>query len=342
MRPRMRGTLLVAKISSRALRGNPLGDPWEREVYVLLPPGYRRRGSARYPVVYFLVGFTGRASSPFQKRAWDETLDEQVERLRRARRIGRFLLVVPDAFTRLGGSQYIDSPAVGRYGTYITREIPAWTDARFRTVAHRDARAIMGKSSGGYGALISAMRRPDVFGLCACHSGDMSFEHAYLPDVPEAADAVRRCGGTVRRFLQRFFRACTRSRRDWMTAINLIAMSACYAPRRGTPGGVDVPWDERTGAIRRDVWRRFRRHDPVVLALRHARALRSLRLFYLDCGTRDEFRLHHGARILHDLLRRLRVRHIYEEFEGGHFGIAHRYDRSLTEISRVWRPLRIC
>jgi hypothetical protein len=61
-----------------------------------------------------------------------------------------------------------------------------------------------------------------------------------------------------------------------------------------------------------------------------------LRLVYLDCGTRDEYHLHYGARMLADRLRRLGVRPIHEEFPDGHSSTQYRYDRSFALLSRAF------
>jgi hypothetical protein len=61
--------------------------------------------------------------------------------------------------------------------------------------------------------------------------------------------------------------------------------------------------------------------------------LKSLKLLYLDAGTRDEFALDIGARVLSKRLTANRIDHIHEEFDDGHMGISYRYDRSLELIS---------
>jgi enterochelin esterase family protein len=95
-----------------------------------------------------------------------------------------------------------------------------------------------------------------------------------------------------------------------MLALNILGMAAAYSPNPATPPfGVDLPCDLESGAFREDVWRRWLEHDPLVLLETHADALRSLRLLYLDCGTRDEFNLQHGARLFTRRLRELGVPH---------------------------------
>jgi hypothetical protein len=62
-----------------------------------------------------------------------------------------------------------------------------------------------------------------------------------------------------------------------------------------------------------------------------------MRLVYVDCGTKDEFNLIWGARTLHRKLAERRIRHVYEEFDDGHFDIQFRYD---TSLPLLWRALK--
>ena len=159
------------------------------------------------------------------------------------------MLVMPDCFTRYGGSQYINSTATGRYEDYLTAEIVPFVDARFRTVATRDARAVMGKSSGGYGSLIMGMRHAGVFGLVSSTAGDAYFEYCYPMDF---AKAFRTIKGDPARFMREFW-ATEKENKDDHAALNTIGMASCYSPNGSE---FDMPFDLETGYIREDVWSR--------------------------------------------------------------------------------------
>ena len=62
--------------------------------------------------------------------------------------------------------------------------------------------------------------------------------------------------------------------------------------------------------------------------------LKKLECVFVDCGTRDQFALHHGARIFVDKARRLGVRVLHEEFDDDHTSISYRYDRSFAVLQR--------
>jgi hypothetical protein len=114
------GTVTIETVTSNILRDNPLGDPFVRRVPVYLPPGYET-GSARYPSVYVLTGFTGRGTMLLNDSAWEETLPQRMDRLIAEGKVRSMILVMPDCFPRIGGSQYLNSPAVGQYGSRIAR-----------------------------------------------------------------------------------------------------------------------------------------------------------------------------------------------------------------------------
>jgi enterochelin esterase family protein len=320
------GTVHFLKHDSNILRGNPLGDKHVREVIVYTPPGYEE-SDQRYPTVYCLTGFTGRGRMLLNDNAFTPNLAERMDRLIAAGFIKPMIAVMPDCFTYFGGSQYINSTATGNYEDYLTKEIVPFVGENFRTIADRESRAVMGKSSGGYGALIMGLRHADIFGLVCSTSGDTYFEYCYLPDIPKAFRAMK---GDAKNFMDKFWEFEKKGKHDF-PGVNILGMSACYSPK-GTH--FDLPFDLKTGELREDVWKRWLEHDPVRLAEKFVRNLKSLRLLYLDAGTRDEFGLDVGARVLSQRLRKHDIPHIHEEFDDGHFNISYRYDRSLELISQ--------
>ena len=327
-----RGQTRVLQHSSAALRNNALGDPADRDLYCYLPPGYEHSND-RYPVIYWLSGFTGSGRMMFNADGWIESLDRRLDRLFGSGAMPPAICVLPDCFTRLGGSQYVDSTATGNYETYIVGELVPFVDAQLRTNSGRDHRGISGKSSGGYGALRLAMRHPDVFAALGSHAGDAYFAYCYLPDFPTFVMGVQKAGGVEAFF--REFEALPKKTNEAVEVLNILAMAACYSPNPSAPLGIDLPVRLPSGEIDPAVWKRWEANDPVHMAREHAGALRSLKLIYLDAGSRDEFNLHIGARIFTSRLDELGIPYVYEEFDDTHMGIAYRYDRSFCELARV-------
>lgn len=325
-----RGRVVLERIESKVLEGNAAGDPHVRTVPVYLPPSYDRSPERRYPVVFVLTGFTGRGRMLLNDNLWAPALDDRMDQLI-ARGAPEMILVMPDCATRFGGSQYLNSTATGRYEDHVSGELVNWVERRYRTLPGREHRGIMGKSSGGYGALVLAMRHPDVFGAVASHSGDLYFDYCYRGDVPKFCSIIQKAGG-VRPWLEKF-EGKLQKKHDDLLALNLLAMAAAYSPNAATePFGIDLPVDVETGAFREDVWKRWLEHDPLRILERHAEALKSMRLVYLDCGTEDEWHLHHGARMFVRRLHELGIAHEHQEFDDGHMNVTYRYDVSLPKM----------
>ena len=314
--------------ASRILEGNPSGDPAERTVPVYLPPGYDEAPQARYPVVFCLTGFTGKGVMLLNEDGWAPNIAQRMDRLVAAG-MPPMILVMPDCFTRFGGSQYINSSATGRYEDHLIQELVPWADRTYRT--RPDRRGVMGKSSGGYGAIVQGMRHPEIFHAVACHSGDMYFEYCYLPDFPKALNGLLRAGGLTA-FFERFQQAPRKTHED-LTVLNIVAMAACYSPEPSIDLGISLPFDLETGRLRDDVWARWLRWDPVRMLPQHEAALRGMRLLFLDCGLRDEWNLHLGARIFARELTERGIRHTHEEFDDGHMQITYRYETSLRRLA---------
>ncbi|MBI1796034.1 MAG: esterase [Candidatus Eisenbacteria bacterium] len=329
-----RGRVVMDVIESDVLAGNAAGDPATRTVPVYLPPGYDAT-TRRYPVIYVLSGFTGRGRMLLNDNLWAPPLDQRMDALNAAG-AREAILVMPDCATRYGGSQYLDSTATGRYATHLVAELVPWIDSRYRTLAARDHRGVAGKSSGGYGALVHGMTHADVFGAVACHSGDMLFDYCYRGDIPKFCTRLQQ-GGGLTAWLAAFESAPHKKHED-LEALNILAMAAAYSPNPAAPLGIDLPCDLETGAFRDQVWARWLEHDPLRMAGRHRDALASLRLLYLDCGTRDEFHLHHGLRQMRRTLDALTVPYRAEEFDDGHMNVGYRYETSLPLLAAALAP----
>jgi enterochelin esterase family protein len=322
---------VVEIVDSRALVGNPLGDPSARRVAVWLPPSYDSAPERRYPVIYWLAGYAGTGEQMFAGTPWQPGLGERLDRLAASGAMGEAIVVAPDCFTRWGGAQYLDSFAIGDYETHLVREVVPAIDARFRTVAARGSRAIGGKSSGGFGALVLAMRNPDLVCAVASHAGDMAFELSALPDLPVAARTLRRHGG-VAGFLRNFESSEKKGAADFTTMM-VLAEAGAYSPEPGREHGVALPFDLDTGEIDWTVWQRCKAWDPIEKLATHAEALRRMKLIFIDAGTRDEHNLDLGARIFVRRLQTLGIACEHQEFDDGHRGTAYRYDVSLPRLA---------
>jgi S-formylglutathione hydrolase FrmB len=243
------------------------------------------------------------------------------------------ILVFVDCWTSLGGSQFLDSPGTGNYHTYLCDEVVPWVDGRYRTLAARDHRGITGKSSGGYGAMVTPMLRPDLFGGLATHAGDALFEACYLPEFRQVARALRDdYDGSYERFWENFRSRPAFSKESDHVLLNAWCMAACYSADED--GTVRLPFDPATGRLLSEVWERWLARDPVRMVPGHADALRSLRAIYIDAGTKDDFYLDVGAEAFRRALAEIGVTDVsFELFDATHAGIEYRYPRAVAYLA---------
>jgi hypothetical protein len=327
------GRLEEHEFESAVLRDNPLGDPHVRPLWVYVPPGYDDEPDRRYPSVYQIQGLTGQLDMWRNRTAFRLNPPELFDELFASGEAPPCVLVWVDCWTSLGGSQFLDSPGTGRYHTYLCEEIVPWVDERYRTLPEPAHRGIAGKSSGGYGAMVTPMLRPDLFGGLATHAGDALFEAAYLPEFRESARALRdHYDGSFEKFWEDFRRRPAGTKKTDHVLLNDWCMAACYSADED--GTVRLPFDPATGRLIPEVWERWLAWDPVRMVPRHANALRSLKAIYVDAGSRDEFFLDLGADAFRRALDGIGVTDVFFElFDAGHGAIEYRYPLGLKYLA---------
>ncbi|MDF1666451.1 MAG: alpha/beta hydrolase-fold protein [Planctomycetota bacterium] len=329
----LRGRVQTVSFESDCLKGNPLGDPHWRDFAVYLPAGYDQ-GERRYPVLFDIVGFTGSGLSHVAWKNFTENVPERLDRLIDEAEMPPVIVVFPDCFTALGGNQYVNSAGVGDYADYLVKELVPFIDGQFRTMASRDHRGIFGKSSGGYGSLIHGMKHADTWGAIACHSGDAYFDYCYFTEWPRVLNVLAKHGRCPATFLENFHQMPKPSNND-VHVLMMLAMAATYDPAPETELGFHLPIDLLTGELNPERWAQWKRHDPVVLVDEYIESLKTLKLMYIDCGSRDQYHLQFGARILKNKLVAAGVAHHYEEFDDDHSAVDYRMDVSLPLLAKA-------
>jgi S-formylglutathione hydrolase FrmB len=325
-------------IDSELLRDNPLGDPARRPLWVYTPPGYDDEPDRRYPSVYVLQGFTGHVQMWHNRSPYRQPFPETADALFATGGAPPCVVVYVDAWTAFGGSQFVDSPAMGRYHSYLCDEVVPFVDARYRTLPAAAHRGVSGKSSGGFGALITPMLRPDLFGGLASHAGDTLYELCYLAEFGKAARALRdQYHGSYDAFWADFHSRPAMSRD---TDGTLLIVYGCAAAFSSDPDGtVRLPFDVATGQLLPELWQRWLEWDPVRMVAANADALRGLRAIYLDAGRRDEWFLDLGASAFHAELARIGVTDVFLElFDATHMGIDYRYPLGLRYLAERLSP----
>lgn len=329
-------------IESSLLEGNPLGDPHQRPLLVYLPPEYGQEEDRRFPTVYVIQGYTGHLTMWHNRSAFRQPYLESIDDVFATGTAPPTIVVLVDAWTAYGGSQFVDSPGTGAYHSYLCDEVVPFVDSHYRTLAAAEHRAISGKSSGGFGAMITPMLRPDLFGALATHAGDSLYEYCYLADFAKAVRHLRDYGGDIQAWWADFQGRVAFTKEADQSLLMLLGVSACFS---ADPGGTPVlPFDPLSGQLRPEVWQRWLDWDPVRMVERYADAVASWQAVWIDAGTRDEWFLDVGAQAFHDEIRRAGLpadRIHFELFDAGHGAIEYRYPLSLAWLAQRIAPAEV-
>jgi hypothetical protein len=301
---------------------------------VYVPPGYDH-SDTRYPAVYVIQGYTGHVGMWANRQPYRQPFIETADAVFAGGKLPGCVVVYVDAWSKYGGSQFVDSPGTGRYHSYLCDEIVPWVDAHYRTIADRESRAISGKSSGGFGAMITPMLRPDLFGALATHAGDTLYELCYVPEFGKAARFLREYDHDIMRWWDDFTSRPSFTKEADETLLMTLGCSACFSAR--DDGTVELPFDPVTGALRPALWQRWLDWDPVRMVPRYADAIRSLRAVWIDAGTKDEWFLDLGAAAFRAEIKLAGLpdeRVSFELFDAGHGGIDYRYPLALAWLAK--------
>lgn len=329
-----RGTVHLLEHRSRVLQGNPRGDPADRTVGVYTPPGYDPSGRP-CPLLVYLAGYHATSLAYCGALFLKENIPERADRLIAAGKMRPAVIVFPDTLTWFGGNQYVNSPSAGRYADWLADEIVPFAESRFHAGGSPARRGVLGKSSGGYGALFHVMTRPDVWGAAASHSGDVGWDYAHRHRFPLWLRELARCKGNPEALVADFWKR-DKPTMDHMIAMEEVGQAAFYDPDPKDPKRLRLPFtDTATGEVDEAAWKRWLAHDPLNLVARYAGNLRKLKLLYLDCGTRDQCNFLYGTRQLTGKLEKLKIPHVYQEFDDDHTAVDYRLDVSLPLLTKT-------
>jgi S-formylglutathione hydrolase FrmB len=323
------GTVRRLTLDSESLQGNLLGDPTRRIVDVYVPHGHDGRG---LPLLVDMVGFTGGGPVHTNWKNFSENVPERLDRLIGEGHMPPVVVAFPDCFTRLGGNQYVNSVAMGRWDDFLRHEAVPLVEREFGC-GGAGKRGIFGKSSGGYGAMVHALLHPDFWSAAAVHSGDMGFELLYRTEFVPVLRALAR-QPDIGQWIDAFWEAKKVKDSD-VHVLMMFAQAASFDPDPSAPYGVRLPVTLDTCEIIPERWANWLAWDPLSLVERHGEGLKALEALYIDCGDIDQYSLVYGARRMHRRLEQLGVPHTYEEFPDDHSSVDYRMDVSLPLIARA-------
>ena len=307
-------------IKSQCLKNNPIKDDHKKQHLVLVP---KKKGP--WPVVWFLPAL---GSHPKKHFAWKflekntvEILDGQVS----LKKAPMALYVFVDAFCFFGSSQFINSKGLGLYEDHLMKELAPAVKESFPV--KKSSWAVMGASSGGYGALHLASRFSSTFSLSLALCPDGFFEQSLLPDLYRALTVIDSLGGV------KAIHSSLKKHGLWekkpphsFSVLNAICMGLCY----GSQGGFKIQWpiDSQSGVLKPEIWKKWKAHDPLVFLKKRKFHCQ----FYIEAGQFDEYQLQWASRQMASLLKCP-----YKEFPGGHFHLSKRYPFLWSWLEKKWK-----
>jgi enterochelin esterase-like enzyme len=319
--------IVHTRLDSPHLARNLLEDPSDRDLFVYLPPGYEQ-SDRRYPTAYLLhaAGQTaeGLVTPPTDGERWGPPLEDVLDPVFGRMGVPPMIVVIPDGNSRWGCGQWVDSPVTGHFESYVVEDVVGFVDGKYRTIADARSRSVFGFSSGGFGSWHLASRHPDVFGAMAVLSADsfLDMTHKFLlykfldsiwPDAPN---------GPI-------------EGNEWSESV--YDYSATYSPNPDNPPFyVDLPVAFPSGELIQEVWDRWLSFDPVVNWRDRQDNLRKLSGILLDVGTKDDYELQWGHRLLSHYLTGAGIPHEHRENPGNHGGRSReRFQVALEWLSGV-------
>ncbi|ODT69235.1 MAG: enterochelin esterase [Pelagibacterium sp. SCN 63-23] len=324
------GTIHRLVIDSKALAGNRLGDPTARIVDVYVPHGHDGRG---LPLLVDLVGFTAGGPAHTAWKNFGENVPERLDRLIGDGQMAPVVVAFPDCFSRLGGNQYVNSPVLGNYEDFLIAEMLPELERRFGC-GGSGRRGVFGKSSGGFGSLIHAMRHPDIWAAAASHSGDAGFENLYIAEFPATLRVLAKADNSIEKWLTEFEKKPKIDGKDTMVLM-MLAQAASFDPDPDpeTFLGLRLPVTFDTCELIEERWNNWLAWDPARMVETHGDAIGRLKAFFLDCGTEDQYNILYGTRRIHQALAARDIAHRYEEFPDNHSSVDYRMDVSLPFLA---------
>lgn len=302
----LKGKVIVERINSLSLE-NTGGENPVRRVTIYLPPNYDQTTN-RYPVIYYLHGFTWNDSLQIASDHFDQLLDKAITQ----RKIRPVIVVIPDQYTQYRGSWYTNSALTGNWADFTTKELVSYVDHNYRTIANKESRGIAGHSMGGYGAIKLGMLTPDVF----------SNVYALSPGALALFKEIGADGPVFRRV------PSITSKEELITGYNefranvVVAMGRAYTPNPSKPPFYcDLPFSYKEDSliINNKVLEIWNKNSPLYMVDQYADNIRKLKALKLDWGRNEEAAyIPLTCRMFSEKLESLGINHYAEEYIGTH------------------------
>jgi enterochelin esterase-like enzyme len=325
-----KGSVERIKVHGASLEGNLEGDSPDRDVVVYLPPSYAKSPKRRYPAVYFLHGYSVGVEAYVKLLNLPEMADNAI-----AAGAREMILVLPDAFTVYNGSMYSNSPTTGDWEGFLSRDLVAYIDSHYRTVADRNSRGLSGHSMGGYGTVRVGMKHPEVFSALYAMSSCCLMNNPALP--PPAPEGARGRGNapappaptpaSAQGNNARGPAAEGRGRGGAGFGNVMSAEAAAWSPDPANPPQYfDLP--TKDGQIQPLVAAKWVANSPLAMVSQYVPNLKQYRAIVMDVGDKDGL---NGMNVELDReFTRLGITHVFEQYDGDHGNrVASRFQNNL-------------
>lgn len=307
-----KGTVVTDSIYSKNLE-NEFGENPTRAVAVYLPPGYNE-SNKKYPVIYFLHGFTG------NERMMNYTsglLDYAIA----TNRIRPFIMVIPNEQTTYDGSFYSNSGVFGNWEDFTAYDLVEYMDKTYRTIPNKESRGITGHSMGGYGAIKIAMKHPDIFSsVYGLSPGALAIVKEYGPN----SDTYRDFAGikTEEELVRNYFCKV------------IVAFAKSWSPNPDNPPFYcDVPFDyvNREIVAKPDVLKKWYANLPFHMIDDNLENLKKLKAIKFDWGRNSGERFTVQCMMFSQRLENVGIKHFAEEYIGTHTNNIYTEDGRLPQ-----------
>lgn len=324
------GRVVSEVVHGKSLENTSTKENPDRNVAVYLPPGYETSGSKRYPVLYLLHGIGDTEKTWL--RAWKpgdsgyDSIPAIMDNGIRNGRFGEFIVVMPDEKTNWFGSFYVNSAVTGNWADFTAKELVAFIDGKYRTIADREHRAVAGHSMGGYGAITLGMKHAEVFGsvygmnpAIIDWGGDLGIEQPGFITALEASS----------------FDDLIKTRDVFV--MGSVTVCQAFSPNPSNPPFFcDMPFALVEGKLEPSEpgFSKWAAHSPIRMVPKYRENLRKLKGLKFDSGYEDEFRfIPINSRLLSSALTNNGIEHTFEEYNGDHRNRLHgRRGRLYNEV----------
>ena len=300
----LKGSVERIKVHGKLLEGNLSGDSPDRDVSVYLPPGYKKNTKKKYPVIYFLHGFTDDDAKWFGFQKHWINLPAIADSVFTAGVAKEMIIVTPNAYTRFQGSMYSNSVTTGNWEDYIAKELVAYIDAHYRTLPLAKSRGLAGHSMGGYGTMRIGQKYPDIF------SGIYLLSPCCMTpgfNIPRDAQSISK--------IEDVQTVADIEKADFLTKAALASAAAWSPNPKKPPLYLDLP--VINGQPQPMIEAKWSANMPLAAIDQYIPELRQLRAIAFDAGNKDES-IAAGIKALDSILNNYGIKHTYEEYEGDH------------------------